>query len=176
MATSTPAPPEGSAPTDSTPRHEILVTVTAQVEAIDLLLGLARRSVRVFDVDLSETGWNEAARADAIVAFLRRNPGAQLDIAVHETDWIERSCPRLTNLLKFYGHAITIRRTGEDARHAMDPMVIADDQHYLHRLHVAQPRAALGIAEPGAAAPLVSRFEDIWANTEPGVSATVLGL
>jgi hypothetical protein len=173
MATSTPAP------SDATPqasRHELLVTVAAQVAAIDTLIGLARRSIRVFDVDLADTGWNSAARAERIVAFLRADRTARLDIVVHDIDWIARSCPHLTGLLKYYSHAITIRRSGADAKHAMDPLVIVDDRHFLHRFHVAQPRAAFGIEEPYEAKPLVERFEAIWASAEPGIGATVLGL
>ena len=176
MATSTPTPPDADSPPAPPSRHEKLDTVAAQIEAIDSLIGLAKHSIRVFDVNLSGTGWNDAARAEKIVAFLRSTRNARLDIVVHDTGWIERSCPRLTRLLKYYGHAITIRRTGEDAKHAMDPLMIVDDEHYLHRLHVAQPRAVLGIAEPDAAKPLVERFEAIWSSAEPGLSATVLGL
>lgn len=176
MATSTPTPPDADSSSAVPSRHEKLGTVAAQIEAIDSLIGLAKHSIRVFDVDLSGTGWNGAARAEKIVAFLRSTRNARLDIVVHDTSWIERSCPRLTRLLKSYGHAITIRRTGEEAKHAMDPLMIVDDEHYLHRLHIAQPRAVLGIAEPDAAKPLVERFEAIWSSAEPGVSATVLGL
>ena len=176
MAISTPAPTDASAPTPPSPRHETIATVKAQVAAIDMLIGLAQHSIRVFDVDLSETGWNDAARADRIAAFLRGRRTAKLEIVVHDTGWIERSCPRVTNLLKYYGHAIAIYRTGEDARRAMDPLVIVDDQHFLHRFHIAQPGAALGIAEPESAKALVGRFEAIWASAEPGINATVLGL
>ncbi len=176
MATSTPTPPDAD-PSPSIPsRHETFDSVAAQVEAIDVLIGLARQSIRVFDVDLSGTGWNDAARAGKIVAFLKARRNARLDIVVHDTGWIERSCPRLTRLLRYYGHAITILRTGEDAKHAMDPLIIVDDQHYLHRLHIAQARATLRIAEPDAAKPLIERFDAIWSSAEPGVSATVLGL
>jgi len=175
MATSTPTPPDADPPPAAQPRHETLDSVAAQIDAIDMLIGLARHSIRVFDVDLSGTRWNDAARAQKIVAFLRATPDARLDIVVHDTGWIERSCPRLTGLLKVRGHLITVRRTGEDAKHAMDPLLIVDDQHYLHRLHVAKPRAVLGVAEPDGAKPLVERFEAIWSSSEP-VSATVLGL
>jgi hypothetical protein len=176
MATSTPTPPDADPPPSIPSRHEVLGTVAAQIDAIDTLIGLARHSIRVFDFDLSGMGWNEAARAEKIVTFLRGTRNARLDIVVHDTGWIERSCPRLTRLLRHYGHAITILRTGEDAKHAMDPLTIVDDEHYLHRLHVAQPRATLGIAEPDAAKPLIERFEAIWSSAEPGISATTLGL
>jgi hypothetical protein len=176
MATSTPTPPPDSGSRAVAARREILDTLAAQVAAIDELIGLAHRSIRVFDVDLSGMGWNESMRAEMIVGFLRASQGARLDVVVHDTGWIERSCPRLTRLLRHYGHLITIRRTIDDARQAMDPLLIVDDQHYLHRLHVAQPGAVLGIAQPDEARPLVQRFEAIWSSSEPGVSATVLGL
>ncbi len=54
--------------------------------------------------------------------------------------------------------------------------MIVDGRHFLHRFHVEQPNAELGIEQPLAAKPFVERFEEIWASGEPGVSATVLGL
>jgi len=154
----------------------MLATVAAQIAAIDTLLGIAKHSIRVFDVDLSGMGWNDAARAATITAFLRSNPAARVEIIVHDTGWIERSCPRLLNILKYRGHAIAIHRTGEDARHAMDPLLIVDGVHFLHRFHVSQPRASLSIGDLVAAQPLVTRFDAISESAEPGVTPTVLGL
>ena len=48
--------------------------------------------------------------------------------------------------------------------------------HFLHRYHIEQSRATLAIDMPQAARPLVTRFEEIWATGEPGLTATVLGL
>jgi len=176
MVTSTPTPPEGVASVDPSPRRETLATVAEQVAAIDTLLGIAKHSIRVFDVDLSGMGWNGAARAETIMALLRSNPAARVEIIVHDTGWIERSCPRLLNMLKYRGHAIAIRRTGQDARQAMDPLLIVDGVHFLHRFHASQPRAALSIGDPVAAQPLVTRFDAISESAEPGVTPTVLGL
>ena len=82
----------------------------------------------------------------------------------------------MLNLLRTYSHAMTIYRTGTEARLATDPLLIVDDQHYLHRFHFAQPRSTMGIAQPEQTQPLASRFEEIWATGEPGINATVLGL
>jgi len=117
-------------------RHESLDTVAAQAAAIDTIIGLARRTIRVFDIDLSDTGWNNAARMSAVAVFLRAHRAATLRIVVHDTGWIERSCPRLTALLKYHADAITICRSGEEAKDAMDPLVIVDDRHFLHRFHI----------------------------------------
>jgi hypothetical protein len=158
------------------PRQEALATIAAQVAAIDTLLGLAQHSIRVFDVDLSGMGWNGSKRAETIMAFLQSNPAAKVEIIVHDTGWIERSCPRLLNILKYRGHAVAIRRTGPDARQAMDPLLIVDGVHFLHRFHASQPRAALSIGDPVAAQPLVTRLDAISDSAEPGVTPTVLGL
>jgi hypothetical protein len=58
----------------------------------------------------------------------------------------------------------------------MDPLIIVDTRHVLHRFHVSQPRASLLVDQAQLAQPLVTRFEEIWASGEPGISATVLGL
>jgi len=158
------------------PRTVALTTIAEQIAAIDELIGLARRRIRVFDQDLSETGWNAAERMARLGAFLRGLRGPRLDIIVHDTGYLERSCARLLALLRAYSDAVTICRTGPEARHASDPLVIVDDAHYLHRYHFEQPRATLAIHRPEQARPLAMRYDEIWATGEPGISATVLGL
>ena len=154
----------------------MLDTVAAQTAAIDELIGRARASIRVFDVDLSETGWTSPARCDRLAAFLRRSRHARLDIIVHDTRYLERSCPRLRNLQRLHTGAIAIFRAGAQARIAMDPIVLVDDRHYLHRFNYERPRAALGIDEPRGTQALKLRFDDIWAMREEELPGTVLGL
>lgn len=174
MASSTPTPPD-AAPAPE-PRQEALTTVRDQVAALDDLVSLAKQSIRVFDYDLSEMGWNRPARAERLAAFLRRSRNSKLEIIVHETRWLESSCPRLTELLKTFSDRVTVYRTGPEAKGAADPLVIVDGRHFLHRFHVEQPRATLSIEDPHLARPLVNRFEEIWATGEPGLTGTVLGL
>ena len=176
MVTSIPASPDGGESTGPVPRYEALSTVAEQVAAIDTLIGLAKLSIRVYDIDLSGMGWNDAARVQSLATFLRSASSARIEIVVRDTGWIERSAPRLTQLMKYRGHAITIRRAGEDARSAMDPLMIVDGIHFLHRFDIAQPRAALSIGDAEVAAPLVTRFDAISESAEPGLTASVLGL
>ena len=154
----------------------MLMSVSEQVDAIDQLIDLARESIRVFDRDMSEMGWNAAERARRLNAFFRHSRNAKLDIIVHDTRWIESSCPRLVNLLRTFGHAITLYKTGPEASGAMDPLVVVDGRHFVHRFHADQPRAALAIEQPVATRPLATRFDEIWATGEPGLSGTTLGL
>jgi hypothetical protein len=173
MATSTPI--TDASPTPQ-PRQELLVTVSAQVTALDEIIALARHSIRVFDNDMSEMGWNSAARAELLSAFLRRARTSKLEIILHETRWLESSSPRLLALLKSFGDRMTIYRTGPEARGASDPLVLVDGRHFLHRCHLEQPRATLAIESPHLAGPLINRFDEIWATGEPGLTGTVLGI
>ena len=163
-------------PAPDAPRETRLTTIAEQVAAVDLLVSLARERISVFDGNLSRGGWQSAARVDALEKFLRTAPNARLEIIVHDTRWIETFCARFTSLLRRYGHAMTLYKTGQGAQGAMDPLVIVDARHYLHRYHLDQSRATLAIDMPQAARPLVTRFEEIWATGEPGLTGTVLGL
>ncbi len=163
-------------PAPDAPRETRLATLAEQVAAIDQLISLARERISVFDGDLSRGAWNTPARAEALATFLRTAQHPRLEIIVHDTRWIETSCPRLTNLLRRFGHAMTLYRTGAGAQGATDPLVIVDERHFLHRYHLEQPRATLAVDMPQAARPLVTRFEEIWATGEPGLTGTVLGL
>ncbi len=158
------------------PVERPLSSIAEQVEAVDALIDRARSQLRIFDVDGREWGWQRAERAERLAAFLRRRRGARIDMIVHETRWLEQSCPRLLALLRTWSHAMAVYRTGPEARGAMDPLIIADDRHFLHRFHVDGARAVLVFDTPSAARPLIERFDEIWATGEPGLSGTVLGL
>jgi hypothetical protein len=173
MVSSSPTTPEPATP--PTPRHERLDTIAAQIAALDELVHLALRSIRVFDVDLSDMGWNSIARADALGTFLRRSKHVRLDIVVHDTRYLEGQCARLQLLHHRYGHAITFSKTGPEAKAARDPLTIVDSRHYLHRFDIEQPRAALGIEQPHAVIPLLNRFDEIWATRESTLPGTLLG-
>ena len=176
MVTSTPAAPDGSESNAPAPRYERLSSVDDQIAAIETLIDLAKLSIRVFDVDLSRMGWNGAARVDKLSKFLRGAPRARIEIVLHDTGWVASSCPRFVNLFRINSQVMTIRKTGEDARAAMDPLIIVDGIHFLHRFNIAQPRAALSIGDAEAAVPLVTRFDAISESAEPGLGASVLGL
>ena len=171
MASSTPPPDDRPEP------QEIrLESIAEYALAIDRLIDLAQHTLRVFDRDLADGGWNGAERAERLARFLRRSRNARLSIIVHDTRNLESACPRLLALARTYGHAMALWRTGAAARHASDALVIADDRHHLHRYHVDQPRATLVLGMALATTPLSARFEEIWATGEPALGGSVLGL
>jgi hypothetical protein len=167
---------EPIAPPPGLPREARLDSVVAISRAHDEVIALAQRHVKVFDIDLSWGAWNTAERCAALSSYLRRMPGARLDIIVHDTRWVESYAARLTALLVRHAHAMKIYRTGAAARTAMNPLVIVDDLHFVHRHHVAWTHGTLSIGSPERAKALVERFDEIWATGEPGVAGSVLGL
>lgn len=158
------------------PREAMLASVAEQVAAIDELVGYAKLRLQVFDIDMAWGGWASTARVDAVRSFLRAAPGARLEIIVHDTRWLETSSGRFVLLLRQFPHAVTVYRTGSEAASAMDPLVLVDRAHCLHRFHIDQPRASLTVSQPAAVQSLATRFDEIWATGEPGLSGTILGL
>jgi len=150
-------------------------TLAEQVAALDGIVALAQSRIQLFDVDLAQGGWERRERVDALARFLRQR-NARFDVIVHETRWIESSAPRFVHLLRQYGHAMTLYRTGAEAKTAMDPLLIVDQRHFVHRFHIDRPRASVAMDMPLAAKPLCARFDEIWATGEPGLAGTVLGL
>ena len=115
-------------------------------------------------------------KAPYALAFLLAGRAHRLMIALHDTDPLERDCPRLITLLRQFPMSIEIHRTLAQARNASDPFIVADDHSVWHQLHHEQPRAIVALHSPADAMPIAQRFDEIWDLSEPAVSATTLGL
>jgi hypothetical protein len=158
------------------PSYRQISGIAESLEAIDEVIGAAERSIRIFDISLSNRGFNSPARTAMLRTFLVAGRAHRLYIALHETDNLERESPRLLQLLRQFPMSIEIHRTVAQARNATDPFVLADDHSVWHQLHFEQPRAIVALHSPQDATPIAQRFDEIWDLTEPAVSATTLGL
>ncbi len=150
--------------------------IAQSVAAIDEVIAGAQRAIRVFDISLSNRGFNAPGRAEKLREFLVAGRAHRLYIALHNTDNLERESPRLLQLLRQFPMSIEIHRTLGQARNAMDPFVLADDHSVWHQLHHEQPGAIVALHSPSDASPIAQRFDEIWDLSEPAVSATTLGL
>ena len=144
--------------------------------AIDEVIAVAGRTLRIFDITLSGRGYNLPQRMERLRSFLVAGRAHRILIALHDTDPLERECPRLLALLRQFPMSIEIHRTLAQARKAMDPFIVADDHSVWHQLHHEQPRAIVALHSPADAMPIAQRFDEIWELSEPAVSATTLGL
>ena len=140
------------------------------------MIAAAERRLCVFDYTLSNRGFNSPGRIERVREFLVRGRAHRLLIALHDTELLQRECPRLLTLLRQFPMSIEIHRTLAQARNAADPFVVADDHSVWHQLHYEQPRAIVAIHSPADAMPIAQRFDEIWELSEPAVSATTLGL
>jgi hypothetical protein len=158
------------------PEYRQIFGSAESLAAIDRVIAAAERTLRVFDISLSNRGFNSPARTAQLRDFLVRGRSHRLLIALHDTELLERECPRLLVLLRQFPMSIEIHRTIAQARNATDPCVIADDHSVWHQLHFEQPRAVVALRSPTDALPISQRFDEIWELSEPAVSATTLGL
>ena len=143
--------------------------------AIDRLIPQAQRVIRVFDKTPSRA-YNSPQRFEALQQFLLASRLNRLMIVLHEIETLERSCPRLLQLLRQFSHAMSIRQTLRVAKHVYDPFVIIDASHYVHRFHYGHLRCAQGMHDIVGTQQLLDRFTEIWEASAPAVSAHVSGL
>jgi hypothetical protein len=158
------------------PSYRPIFGVAESAAAIDEVIAAAQRTLRIFDITLTNRGFNSPARIEKLRQFLVAGRAHRLLIALHETENVERDCPRLITLLRQFPMSIEIHRTLAQARNALDPFVIADDHSVWHQQHFEQPRAIVALHSPSDALPIAQRFDEIWDLSEPAVSATTLGL
>ncbi len=157
------------------PQHTPILGNAEYEAALDSILEKPQKTVRIFENSLSR-GYNSPRRYDLLRAFLRANPRNRLQIVAHETQSIDRVCPRLLNLLRLHAHAISIHETHQAAKAVYDPFAVVDDLHYVHRFHFEEMRGVLALNDPIGTHTFIERFGEIWEASSAAVSATTLGL
>lgn len=142
---------------------------------LDGMIPQTQGVIRVFDKALSRE-YNSPHRYGALRQFLLASRSNRLMIVLHETDPIDRQCPRVIDLARHFSSAVKIRQTLRPARHVYDPFVIFDATHYLHRFHYDHLRAAQGMNDVIGAQQLLDRFAEIWEASAAAVFADKTGL
>jgi hypothetical protein len=157
------------------PQHTPILGNAAYEAALNTILEKARRTVRIFENSLGRD-YNSPGRFELLRTFLLANPRNRLQIVAHDIQGIDRTCPRLLNLLRAHSHAISINETHQTAKAVYDPFAVVDDLHYVHRFHFEEMRGLLAIDDPIGTHTFIERFEEIWEASSPAVSATTIGL
>jgi hypothetical protein len=157
------------------PQHTPILGNREYESAIDTVLAKATRSIRIFDHSLGRE-YNSSRRYDSLRSYLMASRRNRLLIAVHETQSLDRNCPRVLNLMKQFSHAISIHETHANAKSVYDPFVIVDDRCFVHRFHFDEMRGLMAIDDPIGTHSLSERYDEIWEASSPAVSATTLGL
>jgi hypothetical protein len=146
------------------------------IEAIDQVISRSGKTLRIFEYNLEEGGFNTAARFDQLRGFLLKNRQNRIMIILRDIDYLLRYCPRMITLLTQFSHAISIHQITPEAKGVYDPFVIGDDRHFVRRFHFDGPKGLLGLDDAVATRALLERFEEIWVASSPAVFSTTLGL
>ena len=138
------------------------------------VLAQARATLIMFDPDFSLFRLG----APDVDAVLRRflHAGGRLRLALHDPAFLERDAARFLRLLRDYAHGIECRRTPRSLRELTDSFCIADDLHIVRRFHSGHLRGEAAFDAPQQTELSRMRFDAIWAESQPGLQASVTGL
>ncbi len=145
-------------------------------QALDAVIAQASNELCIFDQDFGKGDYASLQRYDLIHAFLQKSEQVKLTIILQNTHFFHASCPRLLDLLRIYGHKMTVYETNDFAKIAKDCFVIADKQHYCRRFHIDQARFKYALNDIDTCASLLLRFDELLAETTEAISITKLGL
>ncbi len=144
--------------------------------ALDIVIAEATHDLCVFDQDFGKGDYASLKRYNLMHAFLQKGEQVKLSIILQNTHFFTANCPRLMDLLRIYGHKMTVYETNDFAKIAKDCFVIADKQHYCRRFHIDQARFKYALTDIDTSASLLLRFDELLAETTEAISVTKLGL
>lgn len=174
---SAPIDPAVSSPGSAVePRRELLTGDKDAIVAVDTVIAHAKRRLLIFDIELKSRGFNSLPRCEVLRRFLLADRNNVIRIALHETRGLEADCPRLIALVQQFPSSIRIHQTVGVARGAPDPLVIADDTAFWHKLHYQHPRSVLALGDIQETLALAERFGEIWESSEPAPVGGATGL
>src|SRR5687767_11754497 len=123
--------PANEEPAATPPQYERFEDEETFQQAVDRLLGQSGRELRIFDPDLSGLRLNMPERIARLQRFLIASRTRRIYIAMHDTDYIGKYCPRMRDLLARYAHAIQVQQTDEEIREVQDAFLVLDANHYV---------------------------------------------
>lgn len=158
------------------PQRRLIATRAELATAVDDLLALRPRLLRIAALDGSDFQLNARRVVDVLQALLKADRQARVRILVDEPGWLETRAPRLKQAQRLYPHAIELRVAAAD-----DP--VGEDLHLLagiaHSITVRAGRLVSGelwLNNQPRAQPLLSAFERRWAAAAHNLPVSPLGL
>ena len=158
------------------PRRTLITSRGEYLEAVERLFAMVRSELRIFDPDLSELDFNGENRIAALRRILSGGRMHRVYIALHDVEHVKTRCPRLIELLLLFPSGLLIYRTEGEAARAQDRFVLADENHVVRRPVASQARGAVLLDDVNEGHGMRLRFDEIWENSIPAVSAVTTGL
>lgn len=161
---------------DESLQHTQFDGVADYIAALDTVCASAQHTLNIFEKNCADIGFNSEARFATLRRLLLSNSMNRLNILVHDPQPLIRFCPRMMTLLTQFGHSMYIYQTPKNLQHVSDPFAVADNAHFVRRYHFDDTRGLLAKNDPEEARRLNSRFQEMWASSQPCASGTILGL
>jgi hypothetical protein len=144
--------------------------------AVQKILHLATRSIRIFDPDLAKLKLESRENALLLRQFLSTVPHNTLQIVLRNADLFRNNSPRLFKLLTDFPHAMQVWECASSLKKLTDAIFLSDDRHALIRIHEDHARSRVIIDSANESSRYLTRFEEILAEGGTPISATTLGL
>ena len=144
--------------------------------ALQKILALATKSLRIFDEDLSKLKLERPENAEILQRFLSADRQHTLQIVLKNTDPFRRNSPRLMKLLASYPQSMTLFECPAQLASLNDALLLADQDHALIRFHKDNVRSKAIIDNTDECRPYLKRFEEILNEGGEQICATPLGL
>lgn len=139
----------------------------ALAEAIDQVLGEARRTVRILAPRLDIELLNRAVPLEAL-AGLTRNRHARVRVLLEESGSAVRAGHGLIDLAQRFPSAIAMRLLGPEDQGRRDAWVVVDDSATVYRPdHQRLADGRMDRHDPSRASKLVRDFDEWWERGEP---------
>ncbi len=158
------------------PAYTLITSEADYRQACASIIVRAERELLIFDRDLVAPRLDEKSSIDLLTAFLAAPGLRRIRIVLHEPEYLRAQAPRLMQLFAHFSHLIEIRQTPDNLRQLADSHILADGVHAVRRFQFDQPRCALHLDDPAAVHPWSQRFEDLWEQSLPCLSANTTGL
>jgi hypothetical protein len=166
----------GEIETPPEPKRTLIASRKEYLDAVEQLLAMVKRELRIFDPDLSELDFNSENRIASLRRILSGGRMHRVYIALHDVEYVTTRCPRLIELLLIHPSGLFISRTEGEAARAQDRFVLADENHVVRRPVATQARGALLLDDVHEGHGMRLRFDEIWESSTAAVSAAKTGL
>ena len=159
------------------PPQRLRIESRAELEAaLLLLIGRARRQLRMAAADLSVLPLGSVQAVTAMRAVLLAHPRNRIHLLVDDMAWLDARVPRLRNLQRDFSHALRIRCADPQDPVGHDVLALGDDLDALHLQPTVGILGEMWCHNGPYAQPLIAGFDRRWEHASHDQPSQPLGL
>jgi hypothetical protein len=159
------------------PPQRLLIGSRADLAAaLLLLIGRARRKLRLAAADLSVFALGDLQPSTAMRALLRADPRNRIHLLVDDMGWLDSRAPRLRSLQRSFSHALLIRCADPQDPVGHDVVGVGDDLDALRLQPAVGVLGEMWCHHGPFAQPLLAEFDRRWEHASHDQPSQPLGL